>query len=151
MLAKEPLLSWYFNLKFLFNDNFFHFVFCIEFFFPSHKCLRCNRGERGKFRSFEYFITLLDNKFIISNKSFSLNKIFMYPISSLFHYIVNDRFVVAVDNDIVNLLSDVIDIISGKPSDGLDLVFERGEWILFWVLKHNADLILKLIALVWFA
>ena len=55
----------------------------------------------------------------------------MYPISSLFHYIVNDRFVVAVDNDIVNLLSDVIDVISGKPSDGLDLVFERGEWILF--------------------
>ena len=55
----------------------------------------------------------------------------MYPVSSLFDNIVNDGLVVAVDNNIVDLLSDVIDVISGKSSDGLDLVFEWGEWILF--------------------
>lgn len=75
----------------------------------------------------------------------------MYPVSSLFDYIINDRFVVAVDNDIVNLLSDVIDVISGKSSDRLDLVFERCKWILLGVFKHNADLVLELIALVWLA
>ncbi len=75
----------------------------------------------------------------------------MYPVSSLFDYIINDRFVVAVDNDIVNLLSDVIDVISGKSSDRLDLVFERCKWILLRVFKHNADLVLELIALVWLA
>jgi len=75
----------------------------------------------------------------------------MYPVSGLFHNIINDWFVVAVDNNIVNLLSDVVDIVSGKSSNGLNLVFERGERILFGVLEHNADLILKLIAFVWFA
>jgi hypothetical protein len=75
----------------------------------------------------------------------------MYPISGLFDNIKYNRLVVTVDNNIVNLLSDVVDVISSKSSNRLDLIFDWRERILLRVLEHYADLILELVPLVWLA
>lgn len=56
-----------------------------------------------------------------------------------------------VDDDIINFLGDVVDVVTGDAGDGLDLVLDGGEGILFGVLEHDADLVFKGVTLVGFA
>lgn len=70
----------------------------------------------------------------------------MDPITSLLNNIKDDWFLMAVVDDFIDLLRDVIEAISSDAGDWLELVLEGREGVLLGVLEHEANLVLELVA-----
>ena len=75
----------------------------------------------------------------------------MNPIPCLLDNIKNNWFLLTIVYNFVNNFDNVIDIVPSQPSYRLDLISQRGSWIFLSEFKHDIDLVLKLIAFVWFA
>ena len=56
-----------------------------------------------------------------------------------------------VDNDIINFLSNGVDIVTGYSSNRLYFIFDGSEGVLLWVFKHYVYLVLELVAFIWLA
>lgn len=70
----------------------------------------------------------------------------MDPVAGLLNNIKDDWFLMAVVDDVVYLLRDVIQVVASDAGDRLELVLEGREGVLLGVLEHETDLVLELVA-----
>ena len=75
----------------------------------------------------------------------------MNPGSSFFNNIIDDGSISVVIYDVLYFVRDCNEVISGDSCKRLDFVFERPFGIILGELKHDVDLVLKLIANIGFA
>ncbi len=149
MFAQKPLFSWYLYLSFFLIFLLLSSMLCVKLFFPSVEILHRDRSEGCKFRSFKNFFYFSYLCFF-SLVGSAFDQVLMNPVSCFLYDIENDRFLLAILNNLINDFDDMIDVISGKPCNWLDFIVERSGWIFFGKLKHDVDLIFQLISFVWF-
>jgi len=124
-------------------------MLCVKLFFPRVEILHCDRSESCKFRSFEYFFDFGYLCFL-SLVGSAFDQVLMNPVSGFLNDIKNDRFLLAILDDLINYFDDMIDVVSGKSCNRLDFITKGIGWIFFGKLKHDIDLILQLVTFVRF-
>lgn len=75
----------------------------------------------------------------------------MYPVPGLLNDVKHHWFLLTVEDDIIDFLSDGVDVVAGDACYWLQLVLEGSGRVLFGVLEEEADLVFELIASVGFA
>lgn len=122
----------------------------IELLLPGQEVLGRDGREGCELRPLEDFYDFGDDCLFLL-KGLAVNEVFMYPVPGFLYNIEDDGFVLTVDDDIIDFFGDVVDVIAGDAGDRLDFVLDGRERVLLGVLEHNANLVLKGIALVGLA
>lgn len=107
VLTQEPLLTRDLDLQLLLLFLLITAVLEIEFLLPSKEVFDSNWREGGKLRPFKNLHFLHDDLLLLL-KGLALNQVLMDPVARLLDDIEDDWFLMAVVDDVINFLGDVI-------------------------------------------
>lgn len=122
----------------------------VELFLPGQEVFNRHRGESRELRPFENLF-LFNVLLLLILYGFSIDQILMDPEASLLHNVKYQWFSFVIDDDLINFFDDLVETIPSDACKGLYLVFEGRLRVGFDELKHEVNLILKLVALVGLA
>lgn len=66
----------------------------------------------------------------------------MNPVSGFFDNIKHNRFLLTVQQNLIDFFDDMINIISCDSSNRFNFILKRSDGVLFSKLKHDVDLVL---------
>ena len=121
VLAQKPFFSRDLNFSLFLIFISFGSIFGVKIFFPNIEVLHSDRSESCELGPFKHFLGLLRH-ILLNFKGPPFDQILMDPASCLLYNIKNNRLLVAISNYFINLLDDVIDIVSSQACDRLDFV-----------------------------
>lgn len=112
---------------------------------PGQEVLDSDWGEGCELGPFEYGF-FPDDLLFLDFDGPALNQVLMDPVPGFLDDVEDDWLFVAVEDDVLDLLGDVVDVVPGDAGDGFDFVLDGGEGVFLGELKHEVDLVLHLVA-----